>query len=224
MPGQHSFEHLPLILREQGRAKLKGGGKASPQTIANENARRAHSASLATSAQSLKTNWEAIKTQSAEQGVPIIPHGVPILLRVDPRLDLDVLCEKFEFGIVAEQEEGYVIVAAEDIELTPFIQMVNEFAVEIGGSAKIAEIHRLFDNPADRLRRILRWSRGRAPDSSRRPGRRYSGRLRDRQRHPGSPHFHSAGDRPADFLLFPTGKTNDGRRRLRGTWRAWHTC
>jgi hypothetical protein len=155
MPGQHNFEHLPLILREQGRAKLKGGGKASPQTKANKNARQAHSTSLTTSATALKTNWENVKALSAQQGVPIIPQGIPILLQVDPRLDLDVLREKFEFEIVAEQEEGYVIVAAEDIELTPFIAMVNEFAVEIHGSATIAEVHKLFDNPADRLRRIL---------------------------------------------------------------------
>ena len=155
MPGQHNFEHLPLILREQGRAKLKGGGKASPQTIANRNARQAHSTALTTAAQSLKTNWGIIKAQSAALGVPIIPQGIPILLKIDPQLDLDVLREKFEFEIVAEQEEGYVIVAAEDIELTPFVQMVNEFAVEIHGSARIAEVHRLFDDPADRLRRIL---------------------------------------------------------------------
>jgi hypothetical protein len=155
MPEQHNFEYLPLILREQGRAKLKGGGNPSPQTIANRNARHAHSASLTTSAQSLKTNWEAVKVHSAAEGVPIIPQGIPILLQVDPRLDLDVLREKFEFEIVAEQEEGYVIVASEDIELTPFIRMVNEFAVQIHGSARIAEVHRLFDDPADRLRRIL---------------------------------------------------------------------
>jgi hypothetical protein len=41
MPGQRNFEHLPLILREQGRAKLTGGGNPSPQTIANRNARQA---------------------------------------------------------------------------------------------------------------------------------------------------------------------------------------
>jgi hypothetical protein len=155
MPEQHNFEHLPLILREQGRAKFQPGGKASPQTTANKNARQAHSASLTTSAQSLKTNWETIKAQSAEQGVPIIPRGIPILLQVDPQLDLDVLREKFDFEIVAEQEDGYVIVAAEDIELTRFIAMVNEFAVQIHGTAKIAQVYRLFDNPADRLRRIL---------------------------------------------------------------------
>jgi hypothetical protein len=155
MPGPHNFEHLPLIMRERGRAKLKGGGKASPQTVANRKARQAHSTSLGTAAQTLKANWQTIKTGSAAEGVPVIPRGIPILLKVDPRLDLDVLREKFEFEIVAEQEEGYVIVAAEDIELTPFVQMVNEFAVQIHGSATIAEVHRLFDDPADRLRRIL---------------------------------------------------------------------
>jgi hypothetical protein len=70
---------------------------------------------------------------------------------------LDVLREKFAFEIVAEQEEGYVIVASEDIELTPFLAMVNEFAVQVHGSARIAEVHRLFDDPeqTDRLRRTL---------------------------------------------------------------------
>ena len=65
--------------------------------------------------------------------------------------------EKFAFEIVAEQEEGYVIVAAEDIQLTAFLAMVNGFSVQIRGSATIASVHRLFDDPdqTDRLRRIL---------------------------------------------------------------------
>jgi hypothetical protein len=84
MPGEHNFEHLPLVLREQGRAKLKGGGKASPQTKVNRNARQAHSTSLKTSADALKANWEALRANSVEQGVPVIPQGIPILLLVDP--------------------------------------------------------------------------------------------------------------------------------------------
>src|ERR1700677_4738963 len=155
MPGEHNFEHLPLVLRDHGRAKLQGGGETAPQTIANKNARQAHTTALTNAAQNLKNNWQNIKAESSERGVPIIPQGVPLLLKVDPGLDLDVLREKFEFEIVAEQEEGYVIVAAEDIELTPFLQMVNAFAVQVWGSARIAEVHKLFDNPADRLRRIL---------------------------------------------------------------------
>ena len=157
MPNEHNFEHLPLLLRYQGRARLHGGGKQSPQTRANKNARQAHSGALLTASQALTTNWQQRRAEREGQDLPIIPRGIPILLQVDPGLDLDVLRDKFTFEIVAEQEEGYVIVASEDIELTPFLAMVNGFAVQIHGSATIARVHRLFDDPdqTDRLRRIL---------------------------------------------------------------------
>lgn len=157
MPGEHRFEHLPLLLRYQGRARLRGGGRTSPQTVANRNARQAHSNALTGSARALRDIWERQRAVRQQEGVPVIPRGVPILLKVDPSLELDVLRDKFEFEIVAEQEEGYVIVAAEDIELTPFLEMVSGFAVQVHGSARIAQVHRLFDDPdqAERLSRIL---------------------------------------------------------------------
>lgn len=157
MADQHSFEHLPLLLRYQGRARLQGGGSQSPQTRVNRNAREGHSESLRNASKSLTATWEQRHAQRQEQALPVIPQGIPILLQVDPSLDLDVLREKFAFEIVAEQEEGYVIVASEDIELTSFLEMVNGFAVQVHGSATIASVHRLFDDPnqTDRLRRIL---------------------------------------------------------------------
>ena len=78
-------------------------------------------------------------------------------MQVDPSLELDVLRDKFAFEIVAEQEEGYVIVASEDIELAPFLEMINGFAVQVHGTATVAQVHRLFEDPnqADRLGRLL---------------------------------------------------------------------
>jgi hypothetical protein len=157
MPGQHNFEHLPLLLRYRGIALLRGFGTPSPQTVANRNARQGHSDALRTSGQTLSANWQERRAQRQDQDLPVIPEGIPILLQVDPSLDLDVLREKFAFEIVAEQEEGFVIVASQDIEIAPFLAMVNGFAVQVHGSATIAQIHRLFDDPdqADRLSRIL---------------------------------------------------------------------
>jgi hypothetical protein len=157
MPEQRNFEYLPLIRRYQGRARLRGGGEPSPQTLANKNARQAHSANLHAAAQSLSANWQERRAQREGQTLPIIPQDIPILLLVDPGLDLDVLREKFSFEIVAEQEEGYVIVASEDIQITSFLAMLEGFSVQVRGSATIAQVHRLFDDPAqtDRLGRIL---------------------------------------------------------------------
>ena len=81
--------------------------------------------------------------------------GMPILLKVDPNFDLDILREKFGFEIVSEQEDGFVIVASEDLQLTELVQMINDFATDTYGSATIASIHKLFDDPTqeERLKR-----------------------------------------------------------------------
>lgn len=159
MPVAHGFEHLPLIRTFKGPAKLNGGGKTAPQTIANKKARQAHSAALEVAADAFIANWQTRKAQrqAAGQALPDIPAGIPLLLQVDPGFDLDALREKFNFEIVSEQEEGYVIVASEDIQLAPFRAMVEGFAVEVRGSATIASVHKLFEDPdqTDRLGRIL---------------------------------------------------------------------
>jgi len=157
MPGTHNFEHLSLLLRFEGRARLRGGGKTSPQTVANRNARQVHSATLRGAAQALAGSWKQQQAHRQGQALPVIPNGMPILLKVDPGLDLDVLRERFDFEIVAEQEEGYVIVASEDIDVEPFLEMLDGFSVNVRGSATIASVHQLFDDPnqADRMNRIL---------------------------------------------------------------------
>jgi hypothetical protein len=160
MPVSHNFEHLPLILRYQGRAKLSGGGKTSPQTIANRTNRVAHSTGLRAAGSSVSSSWKTRIATNQRNGSPVLPEGMPVLLEVDPGLDLDFLREKFAFEIVAEQEEGFVIVASEDLDLTAFLQMVDDFGAAgkaKHGSGRIASIHRLIDDPnqEERLRRIL---------------------------------------------------------------------
>lgn len=159
MPGEHNFEYLPLIRTFKGPAKLGRPPMPSPQSFANRNSRQAHSLALDIAAQAFSENWQTRKAQrqAAGQALPDIPSGVPILLQVDPNLDLDVLREKFAFEIVAEQEAGYVIVASEDVQIAPFRAMLQGFAGTVRGSATIAQVHKLFDDPnqTDRLGHIL---------------------------------------------------------------------
>jgi len=110
MPGEHNFEHLPLLLRYQGSTHIPGFREQSPQTRANKDARQGHSSSLRSAARSLSAKWQERKTQREGQDLPTIPPGIPILVQVDPNLELDDLRHHFAFEIVAEQEEGYVIV------------------------------------------------------------------------------------------------------------------
>jgi hypothetical protein len=157
MPPSHQFQHLPLLLRYQGPARIQGGGKQAAQTKANKTNAAAHSNSLRTSVHTLQASWQAQQAQRQQLNLPVLPQGMPLLLQVDPNLDLEQLREKFGFEIVVEQEDGFVIIATEDIQLSDFLQMVNDFATQKWGSATVASIHRLFDDPnqEERLKRIL---------------------------------------------------------------------
>ena len=157
MAPQNKFQHLPLLLRYQGPALIFGGGKQADQTRDNKQNAAGHSGSLRGSATSVISASQARKSHRAQLGLPVVPEGIPVLLQVDPSLDLDVLREKFSFEIVSEQEDGFVIIASKDLQFSEFLKMVNEFATLDRGSATVASIHRLFDDPnqEERLKRIL---------------------------------------------------------------------
>jgi subtilisin family serine protease len=164
MPAGHQFQHLPLLMRYQGAALIRGGGKQAPETKANRANYAAHAGTLSGAARSASDSWQARQVQRALDHLPVVPAGIPVLLQVDTGLDLDILREKFGFEIVSEQEDGYVIVASEDLHVTELLTMINDFATDKYGSATIASIHKLFDDPTqeERLKRLLSESLYRA--------------------------------------------------------------
>lgn len=151
------FPHLPLPLVERGRAKLHGGGGDSERTRENRSNRAAHSASLGGSAATVSGNWQAQQAARAFAGLPVATAGIPLLLQVDPGKPVDDLRAQLSFEIVSEQEDGFVIVATEDVQLTDFLSKIRAFPARVKGSAVVASIHRLYDDPSqdDRLRRVL---------------------------------------------------------------------
>ena len=158
MPGTHHFEYLPLILRDRGPARFPPAPKhPDPITASNKINRAGHSGGLKTHATNAVTSWQARQAQRTRDGLPAIPAGIPLLLKIDSSLDLDDLRRYFAFEIISEQEDGFVIVASEDISLASFQQKLDDFVSSIEGSANIARIHELREDPTqeERLRRIL---------------------------------------------------------------------
>src|SRR5437899_2126529 len=112
------FQHLPLILRFRGDARLQGGGKEAVATKTAKADRAGHSATLGTNARNASGLWKVRLEQREQDNLPPLPKGIPLLLEIDPSLDLDDLARIFGFEIVAEQEDGFVIVASQDLDLT----------------------------------------------------------------------------------------------------------
>lgn len=157
MPNTHDFQHLPLVFREKGPARLTGGGAVSDETKQNRHNRQAHSAGLRQSVNVYLPSWQTRQAQRQQENMPAIPSGVPLLLQVDPNLDVDALRHYLGFEVVSEEEKGYVIVASEDVNLTTFLQRIQDFAGQVQGSATVASVYRLDDDPnqAERLRLVL---------------------------------------------------------------------
>lgn len=156
MPNGHNFQHLPLLRRESGPAKLTGGGSTADQTIENRTNRAEHSRSITTSGISVVANRQRVETQRQTESLPTLPPGIPLLLEIDPGLEVDDLRHYFDFEIVAEEEAGYVIVASNDLDLSDFLDAVDRFAAssrqEREGTGTLASVHRLDDDPEQKKR------------------------------------------------------------------------
>lgn len=157
MPPNHQFEYLPLILREHGPARFpRSHQDEDPTTSGNKTNRAGHASGLRAHSTSVSTSWKARQVQRIQDGLPQIDVGIPLLLRIDPSLDLDDLRRQFNFEIVSEQEDGFVIVASEDVDLAAFQQKLSDFVGSITGSGNVAKIHELRgDLTQDERRKLI---------------------------------------------------------------------
>lgn len=161
MADKRSFDYLKLLRRERGPANLSGGGpQADSRTLDNRTDRTSHSANLRTTTESVVESRRKISELRKEENLPELAAGIPLLLEVDPALDIDKLRHHFNFEIVSEEEGGFVIVASSDIDLSEFLDAIDGFAEGAKprtGTATIASVHRLDDdiNQTQRLKLIL---------------------------------------------------------------------
>ena len=157
-PPTHQFEHLPLILKDRGPARFPPAPiPENPVTAANKTARAAHSGSLTAHSRTVSTTWTTRQTGRIQNGLPPSAKGIPLLLKIDPTLDLDDLRRQFDFEIVSVHEDGFVIVASEDVDLTAFQTQLSNFASAVRGAGNVAKIHELREDLSqeERLSLIL---------------------------------------------------------------------
>ena len=117
MAETNEFTHLPLPLVFQGKPKLRGYSPASAQTKRNTANRLAHGSYVKRRSAELSRFWKERRAERSENAVPEIETGIPILLEIDPSADINFL-RGLGFEIICEIEEGFIIVATEDVDLS----------------------------------------------------------------------------------------------------------
>ena len=117
MAETNDFTHLPLPLIFQGKPKLRGFGPVSAQTKRNTDNRIAHGSYVKRRSAELSRFWKERRAERSEDALPEIETGIPILLEIDPSADINFL-RGLGFEIICEIEEGFIIVATEDVDLS----------------------------------------------------------------------------------------------------------
>jgi hypothetical protein len=154
-----AFPHLRLLAIERGRAKLQGGGKEAPEVKANKANRHQHAGLIRQKLGDITAYWQRVQLDREQRGLPPIPGGIPFLLRIPERAEELLYRLEKDFGvtIVAQFEEGFLMVASEDISLAAFQQLTTEFENEVHGATAMASILDVYDDGRsdDRLKKIL---------------------------------------------------------------------
>lgn len=148
------FEHLPLPLLFQGKPKLHGGGQESNQTKRNKTNRVTHGGYIKKRSVELSRFWKERRAGRLENALPKIETGIPLLLEIDPSTDIDFL-RGLGFEIVCEIEEGFIIVATEDVDFSVLNEKVDAFIANVTAKCNApAKVYALCED-GDRLKRIL---------------------------------------------------------------------
>lgn len=140
------FPHLSLRLVKEGIATLPGGrGRASAATLANRGDAGGHGSKLKSSVDLITTNWKEEKKKREEEDKPELPDAVSFILHVDPDLfDADAL-RSFGIEVVADLEQGYIIGASADIELSELRKKIKQFISSQRGGGKVPEIWEILE-------------------------------------------------------------------------------
>lgn len=153
------FPHLHLIKKSEGRARLSGGGNQDSRVKKNQSQRDTHGKSLRDGFSAVSKNQEALHERREQEGRPQISAGIPFLLQIPAEDDgtLEFISEKLGLELVAEYDDGYLIVSSQNLDLKKVIDLANDFANKVHGSGKMANIVSLDPNPlsTDRIQRIL---------------------------------------------------------------------
>lgn len=150
----NGFTHLPLPLLYQGKPRLRGGGTSSDRTRKNVENRVIHGGYVKHRTAELSRFWRERRAERIQNGLPTIEVGIPILLEIDPSVDIDFL-RGLGFEIVCEIEEGFIIVATEDVDLSSLNTKVDAFIQNASTRCNSpAKVYALCED-RDRLKRVL---------------------------------------------------------------------
>jgi Subtilase family len=141
------FPHIQLRLAKEGIAASPPGGgrKKDAQTLANSGDRGGHGSRLNNSVSSITASWKDAQEKREEEEEPELPKSRRIILKIDPNSFDPESLKSYGIEVIAELEDGYIIGASADLELSELQKKIEKFIREEHGGGKVAEIWDVID-------------------------------------------------------------------------------
>jgi hypothetical protein len=148
------FKHIPLRLTKTDFARPGRPPRRSERSNANRGDAGGHGGKLKSSVSSIISDWKDTLEKRQQEGMPDIPNVPSFILQVDPNsFDADEL-RKFGIEVILELEDGYILGASADADLTQLQQKIENF-ITAQGNLQVAEIWNILEGRFERLEYIL---------------------------------------------------------------------
>jgi len=149
------FKHIPLRLTKKDFARPGRPPRRSERSNANRGDAVGHGGKLKSSVSLIISDWKDTLEKRQQEGMPDIPNVPSFLLQVDPKsFDADTL-KSFGIEVILELEDGYILGASVDAELTKLQEKIEKFIAEEHGGGKVAEIWEILEGKFKCLEYIL---------------------------------------------------------------------
>jgi hypothetical protein len=142
------FPHVRLKLTTEGIAKPATGGgskKTNPITANNKSDRWGHGNKLKGSVDSIVADWKSSVEEREQEEKPELPDARRIILQVDPNAFNPDKLKGYGIEVIGDLEDGYIIGASADLELTELQKKIKQFLEEKRGGKTVPEIWELID-------------------------------------------------------------------------------
>jgi subtilisin family serine protease len=157
MPPPPDFPHLRLTYQGTYEPMFHGGPRENPQIEANRANPQGHATRIRGILDGMRHSDEELRRLRAEMGLPGIPADKGFLLKLPEGMDVDQLVRALGVELVAETEEGLMLVSSVDLQFTKLEEVLRQFETGTGGLVAGSSLLDIYEQPDDqrRLKNIL---------------------------------------------------------------------
>lgn len=157
MPTPPAFPHLHLTFRGSYEPKFPPAPHPNAEVDANRANPKGHASRIRGILGGIRQADAELRRLRAEMGLPAIPADRGFLLRLPEGVDVESLVRALGVELVAETEEGVMLVSSVDVQFAKLEEVLKQFETGAGGLVAGSSLLDIYEQPDDprRLERIL---------------------------------------------------------------------